>query len=524
MKAMSDILIGIDIGSTNIKAVAFDTKGNMIVSYSCPMKYQTKDIDEVLMDPDYIWTSIAGMLKKITQPEQSGYHVLAVSVTGMGNDGVPITKSGEILYPMISWKSKCTTKALEELKDTIGLERYFEITGIQARTVDSILKMIWFQHEQKERFDQIYKWLLIVDYINYRLCGEICTDATLACTTGLYDIGKKEWSDELLSAFNIKKSIMPVVRQSGEIIGNVTKEVSSFTGIPLGTPVVLGGWDIQCAALALGGSSQNTQVINTLGTWETLMLESGKLITGKKIFDYGLNCCQHVIPEKYTYSVFVPSSSIVEWHIRNFYSQRHNTTTSDAVYDAFVKDISQSNFGANGMMFLPHIYGGYFPKHDADSLGAFIGISSRSKRQDYTRSMLEGMSYASRQILEIYTELIDEETAEMILSGGGTKNTEWMQIKANIYKKNIKISTTVEATALGAALLAGAGIGVYKSLDDARNCISKATNEVSPALEAVEIYDQYYAVYKELYPLIKPTSYQLRELAEQTKRRGYNKS
>ncbi len=519
MRAMSDILIGIDIGSTNIKTAAFDKKGNLVVSYSKPMTYQPNGIDEVLADPEYIWDSVAGMLKQIAQQAAGNHNILAVSVTGMGNDGIPVTESGEILYPMISWKSKCTTAALEELKETIGLDTYFEITGIQARTVDTILRLIWFKHEQSERFNRIFKWLLIEDYINYKLCNETCTDATLACTTGLYDIEKNEWSDVLLSAFGIKKSIMPVVRQSGEIIGKITKKVSSLTGIPLGTPVVLGGWDIQCAAFALGGA-RGTQVINTLGTWETLMLESDKLLKGKKLFENGLHCCKHVIPGKYTYSVFVPSSSIVEWHIRNFYPQHYNSATSDAVYDAFVKDISLSTYGANGMMFLPHIFGGYFPKHDANSLGAFIGISAHSQRSDYTRSLLEGMSYASKQILEVYSELIHEGPDEMILSGGGTKNTEWMQIKADIYQKNIKISTMVEATALGAALLAGVGIGLYRGFDDARDCISTSAHEVKPSPDAVTIYDRYYQIAKQLYPLLKPTSYELKDLADQVKING----
>lgn len=507
---MKDILLSIDIGSTSIKSVAFDLVGQEIVADKRSMKYETDKSDHIYVNPDYVWKSITDLLKNITSKVKNAYRICGIAVTGMGNDGVPIDASGKWIYPIISWKCKRKVPQMERVAEQIGLEAYYLITGLQARTLDTIFNVMWLKENCPETYQNTYKWLLIEDYINYKLCGSMVTDYSMASTTGLFDIRKKQWSKELIREFDLRSDIMPDIMQSGKVIGTVSKETSEATGIASGTPVVLGGWDIQCAALALGCKDEQ-YVIDTMGTWETVNIVSDKLLLNEDTFSLGFNTCCHVTPGQYTHPVFLLSSSVVEWYLDiNFKNEaQKGSITEDQTYKDFMADIYASNPGANGLLFLPHIAGCFFPGSDPRSLGAYVGISAKTKKSDFARALIEGLCYMSKEVVSKYEFLLKNKLKNITVSGGGVRNNAWMQIKTDVYGESINVSKVVETTALGASILAGIGIGVYKDEKEVYQKLKTSNQLIMPEKEKTNKYQKYYEMYKQLYPNLKEISHQL---------------
>lgn len=511
---MKDILLSIDIGSTSIKSIAFDLTGLEITSEKRVMKYETDESNHIYIDPDYVWESVIDTLKDINAKAKD-VRICAIAVTGMGNDGVPIDHEGKWVYPIIAWKCKRKVPQLEKVASEIGLKAYYMITGLQARTVDTIFNIMWLKENHPEAYHKTYKWLMIEDYINYKLCGSMVTDYSIASTTGLFDITKMKWSKEMMSTFDLQADILPDVEQSGKIIGTVLKEVADITGIDAGVPIVLGGWDIQCAALVLGYKEKD-YVIDTMGTWETVNIVSDTLLLNKDTYDLGFNTCCHVTRGQYTHPVFLLSSSIVEWYLDNNYktNAQLGVITTDKIYEDFIADISASNPGANGLMFLPHIAGCFFPGSDPRSLGAYVGISAKNTKSDFTRAIIEGLCYMSKEVVSRYEILLNNKLRNITVSGGGIRNNAWMQIKSDIYGENINVSNIVETTALGASILAGIGVGVYKDEKEAYKKLKMRNQLITPKKDNISKYQKYYEIYRHIYPSLKKISHQLYTLGE----------
>ena len=514
---MQQALLSIDIGSTSIKAAAFTVGGEQIIAEKKAMQYHTDNKGLLYVQPDEVWESVIAVLKGTAAFLKNGYCVAGISVTGMGNDGVPIDREGKWVFPVIPWKCNRTAAQLEDLTNTFGLEAYYLITGLQARTVDTVFKLMWLKDHETEIYNKIYKWLMIEDYVNYRLCGSMVTDFSIACTTGLFDIKHRCWSKELALAFGLRLDMLPDIAQSGTVIGAISNEASEGTGLPAGIPIVLGGWDIQCAALTLK-SGNDEHVIDTMGTWETVNIVSSSLILNKETFVQGFNACCHVLPGRYTYPVFLLSSSVVEWYIDNHYKANclPGDITSDEVYQAFISDIEKSPPCANGLLFMPHIKGCFFPGSDPKSLGAYVGIGSATTREDFARALIEGLCYMSREVITKYEKILGKSLINIMVSGGGIRNDTWMQIKADVYGRKICLSNVVETTALGAAVIAGIGTGLYKNMEDAQDHLRTGSREIFPDQKDSRQYAQYYPVYKGLYTALKGVNHDLYRLKEQS--------
>jgi len=509
-------LLSIDVGSTNIKAILFNIRGELVFSESMPMKdnFEKRGQDVlVYANPEYIWNSIVQMINRLVLQAKDAKRIMAVAVTGMGDDGVPVDCLGNCIYHCISWKCRRTVKPFEKFISEYGAENYFLKTGLQARTLDTIFKLLWLKEHEHDICKKTYKWLMLEDYINFKLCGKMVTDITIANTTGLFDITKKDWSADLLKEAGFDYDAMPDVRRCGEVIGKVTKDVASITGLYEETPVVLGGWDIQCAALALKASKEGS-VVDTMGTWETVNIISDQLTLNHETYRNGFNACYHVVQDKYTYPVFLLSSNIVEWYIDNNYitTRDEKKAIADTRYRNFMQDINNARAGSGGLLFLPHISGGFFPGVDPKSRGAFLGISVNTQKKDFSRALIEGISYMTREVLETCNRIISQVNGRIVVSGGGVRNEAWLQIKADVYGRTIFASHMAEETALGAAMLAGIGIGLYTSVDDAEHQILSSMKEVGPVLKHNSIYNERFEIYKQIYKQLKTINHKISEM------------
>jgi sugar (pentulose or hexulose) kinase len=239
-------LMGIDIGSTSIKAVIYDETGTPVSQGGRPTVLSHIDSAHpawAVWEPEIIWDAVCGAVRQALDSVDSNA-VTGVAVTGFGMDGLPVNSDGTPLYPLISWHCPRTNEIAQEFSRNYGQKKIFEIAGTQLMPIHTIYRMMWMRKNHPGILEKTEKWLLIEDYINFKLCGIMATDYSMAWNTSVLDQKEGRWSDKLIEAAGVPKLIFPEIKQSGTVLGNVCEQAAQETGLSKKTSVVLGGHDI----------------------------------------------------------------------------------------------------------------------------------------------------------------------------------------------------------------------------------------------------------------------------------------
>ncbi len=497
------LLLGLDIGSTSIKANIYDTKGNLVSGGSSPTVLSHPDKEHpawAIWEPDVIWRavqeSISGALNKIDSKDE----VQAVSVTGFGMDGVPIDRNGKWLYPFISWHCPRTEGQSRQWSGKVGPEAIFSITGKQVMPIDTVYRILWIKENHPEILDKTYKWLLIEDYINYLLCGEIATDYSMASCTSLFDQKKKDWSSGLIDEAGFDSSILPKAFSSGTMLGNISESSSESTGLSKTAKVILGGHDYHCGALAVGAFVPEV-VMDIGGTWEMVFQSTKQPRLDNKIFKNGISVESHVARDMYNIVAYSVSGLMYEWLNKTLCGEEalEAQKINASVWEVIKKKAASAPVGSNGIFFAPYFSGAGSPNVDSRSQGAFVGLTNDSDKESIIRSVIEGLNYQFRDMLESFEKASDSPTDKIVAAGGAIQNEFWMQNKADIAGKPIEVPAVEEATPLGAALLAGIGTGIYKDENEAYSKTYRIGSIYEPDEKNKAMYDRYYQIYKRLY-------------------------
>jgi xylulokinase len=504
-----EYLMGIDLGSTSIKAVVYDEKGKPMASGSTPTEVSHLNNEHpewVFWDPDIIWQSVSRSVKAALS-NLGKQSIAAVTVTGWGMDGLPIDKAGNPLYPFISWHCTRTEPQRERFEKEVGPDRIFKVSGTQMLTIHTAYRMMWIMDNYPDILPRAETWLPIEDFVNYKLCGARGTDYSMASCTALFDQKKREWSDELIERSGIPRHIFPEVRDSGTKIGTVSKEASLQCGLKEGTPVVLGGHDYHCAALAVGAIERGI-VMDITGTWEILFAACREVNLDQSVFLSGLILEGHVARSMYNYAAYALSAGMLEWYKDEFAVEERLSAeeAGTAVWDVLMDEAAAVPPGSHGVFFLPHFSGAVIPQVDTKSLGAFVGLSERAKREVCARAVIEGLDYQFRQLLESFESAMGKSIDKVIAVGGTTRNKFWMQNKADVSGRTVEVPDIEEATPLGAAILAGIGVGIYNNEHDAYRNTHRPGKTYTPNADMAAHYETYYQIYKQIYPNLKNVS------------------
>lgn len=502
-----DCLLGIDVGSTSMKALVYDLNGNVISSGSRPTESIANNPDhpnwQVFM-PDHIWDGISGAIHDAVSKIGAGNRIIAAAVTGLGADAVPVDARGVPIYPFINWLCTRTTPQFERWLTTVGLERTFQITGWQPFVWSTVLRFQWLMENEPELAKRVNKWLIVEDFVNFKLTGKYSTDYTDASPTLLFDQRTLSWSGELLQAAGIEKELLPKPQPSGSFLGEVTPEAAERTGLMVGTPIFQGGHDYLVGALAAGAIAPGT-FLDVTGTWELVITPTSNPQLKPELRDLGLTVEAHSAPGMHCIWAGGTAASMLEWYKDQlgFEAQYRAKAGTGNVWSNLMDDASKSAPGANGVFFLPHFNGAASPILDPRSLGAFLGLNDTTSKADLIRAVVEGLDFAFLDMLKAL-ELGAGLKADVITAiGGGTRNEFWMQNKADISGCTVSTLEIEEATALGAAMLAGVGVGAYSSLDDAVQRVKKPGKLFEPDSKLVPVYADLFQIYKELYPALQ---------------------
>jgi xylulokinase len=431
--------------------------------------------------------------------------VKGVSVTGFGMDGLPLDTNGQPLYPLISWHCPRTIDIAKEFSERIGQDRIFDIAGAQMMTIHSIYRMMWMQQNHPEIIEKTDKWLLIEDYVNFRLCGEKATDYSMAWNTSVLDQQNRAWSSELIRLAGVPSHLFPDIRPSGTVLGTLTSTAAAQTGLSQGTQVVLGGHDYICAALAAGAVDDDV-VMDVTGTWEMVLQASAVLSHDKRLFESGYYVENHVARDRFCFVASTVCGDMTEWFKDNMAAEElvEAAKTDCSVWQLLMDKAKKSPVGAHGCFFLPHFSGAGAPVIDANSMGAYIGLHNAVDKNDIIRATIEGLDYQFYSMVEALENALNISPGRICAVGGATKNGFWMQNKADVCNKVIEVPEMYEATPLGAAMLAGIGIGIYKDEREAISSVHRPGIVYEPdAVHAVQYGEYYHGIYKNIYGALR---------------------
>lgn len=500
-----DLLIGIDMGTTHIKVATFDLEGSLHTLEMARTKTNALGVGQAVYDPQEIWECVASLLRKTTEQLEPGDQIISISVASMGEAGLFLDKSGEPLTPIITWFDVRGKEAMDEWYELMSPSECFAITGLNYNYIYSLFKMLWLKKHQPEITARAAKWLCMPDYIYYRLTGEFATDYSIASRTMLFDVKNRKWSSTLLNLAGFEQELLPPAYPSGTVIGPVSSKAADLTGLSTNTVVAVGGHDHICGSFA-ANVIEPGHVLDSSGTAESLIAVFSELPELNMETFSGFNVGHHVLPELYYMQGGVDSSGIsIEWFLEQF---------AQISYDEMIAKARTSEVGAHGLFFVPHLRGGSPPVRAPYSRACFLGMRDYHTQADFLRSIHEGLCFEVAGILKSMEAVLGLEFKNIHAIGGGSKNELWMEIKSTVTKKPIEIPAVQESTLLGAALLGGVGVGVYRDHYEAAQATYRANFAYQPDAQLKDRYAQLYDTYQKILPMARQISHTMHQAEE----------
>jgi xylulokinase len=412
----------------------------------------------------------------------------------------------EVIRPAILWSDTRTSRQCQEICIKAGglnqLIHYVSNPALEGFTAPKIL---WLKENEPDNYKKIKYVLLPKDYIRYRLTNELFTEVSDAAGTLLFDVIKKRWSTNLLEKLEIDQDLLPPVLNSFDLAGKITQSIAEKTGLHSGTPVVAGGADNACGAVG-SGITEEGRVMLSIGSSGVVLAQTNNPQADQ---EGRIHLFNHACPDSwYIMGVMLSAGMSYEWLQKKLF----NRSLDYAQLDRLAEEIEP---GSEGLTFLPYLYGERTPHNDANARGVYFGISGKHDQRHFMRSVLEGVTFALKDSLELIKDK-EVKIKEIRIIGGGAKSRIWQQILADILDEEINLLNVEEGPAFGAALIAGVGVGVYKNFTEAVNRIIKVRKTIVPRIQNIERYNQYYQLYKKLYYSLKEDFKELKNLASST--------
>jgi len=488
---MKSTLLAFDLGTTGNKAVLLDAEtGRVLRSAFTPYEsFYTADGGAEQNPADW-WKSIAKCCSAMRDEDPMAlFNVAAVACTGTMNGVVLIDAHGHVVRRAIIHADTRATDQCDRLVAELGLNRIYYLTQNRLDAHMTIPKLMWLAENDARSYGKADWVIQCKDYIAGKLTGEFgFTDHSDASLTGGYNVHRRRWALEVWEAAGLSRSMLPVPRNSTDVIGVVTREAARHTGIPQGIPVVAGGGDGACASAGSGAATGDEY--NYLGGTSWI----GRIVP-EPIIDMRLSsyCC---LDERVTtYGTVQAAGTSLEWVARMFSAEEPDFAELDRI-------AAQSPLGANGIEYLPYLQGERAPLWDPYARGVLTGVDLRHKQPDFYRGVLEGVTFALKSIVDVFEENGDA-SRELRILGGGAKSVLWREIIAAVTGRKLRVvSDQASATAIGAAIAAGVGAGVFSSVANAAKRI-KIESEMIPAQEDVDAYWRCYERWSKLYPALQ---------------------
>lgn len=496
-------LLGIDVGTSGTKALLIDAKkGEVVASATKTYPLYTPRPQWAEQEPEDWWqATIASIREVIEEAGVDPKRIRGMGLSGQMHGSVFLDANNRVLRPAILWCDQRTQAECDWIMDTVGRDKVVELISNPVLTGFTAGKIVWLRNNEPEVYAQVKKVLLPKDYIRFKLTGEFATEVSDASGTALFNVTKRDWAYELLDAVKIPKEWMPKAYESPEVSGKISAEASQLTGLAEGMPVVGGGGD-QAAGAVGNGIVESGIISSTVGTSGVVFAFADKPVVDPKL---RVHTFCHAVPGKWhVMGVMLSAGGSLRWYRDTFGDSE--SAVAKALgrdpYEVITDEAAAAPAGCEGLVFLPYLTGERTPYPDPHARGVFFGITLRSDKADFSRAVLEGVAYGLRDSFGILEEM-NVPISQVRASGGGARSELWRQIQADVTGYDHVTINIDEGPALGVALLAGVGTGIYKSVADACRSVIKVTSTTKAAPAAKKTYDSFYPTYQSLYQSLK---------------------
>ena len=490
-------LLGLDVGTTGCKAVVFDEEGRILGQgyREYPLIYPQPGWIE--LDSNVVWEGLVAATREAVSGVEDP--VQALSVACQGEACTAVAADGSVLDRAIVTFDSRTVSLIEEAEALLGRDRVFRTSGQPLHPMGTLLKVLWVKRNRPDIYQRTWKFLCYGDFVLHQLGVPPVIDYSMAARTMAFDLASGQWSNDLLSAVSVDSSMFAEPQPSGTVVGTVSPEVAEVLGLPAGVKVVTGGHDQPCGAFGAGVVESGVGLYAT-GTVECVTTALAEFGVG--LGAQGYPCYPHVVPGLFVTLAFnFTGGALLRWYRDTFgYEERQQAEQSGRdVYDLILADLPP---GPSDVYVLPHFTMTGTPWLDPAGRGAIVGLNLATTKKEIVRAILEGTTYEMALNLE-YLSRAGVEVEELRAVGGGARSSVWLQLKADLTGKRVVRTDVTEAVCLGAAMLAGVGVGVYSSPAAAVAATVKLSDiyEPEPLLHAR--YRERLATYERIYPAIK---------------------
>jgi xylulokinase len=494
--AMS-ILLGIDVGTTGIKALAVRPDGSIAAESFSGYEISSPRVKWAEQNPEDWWDAFCIATRELLSSGIRPDEVAAIGLSGQMHTSVFLDEDMNVIRPAILWCDVRTTSQCETINERVGFELLRGEAANPALEGFTAPKLLWLRENEPENYKKLKHLLIAKDYVRFRLTGELATDLSDAAGTILFNVGERKWSKNILRALEIDAAILPRVVASHEVSGQITREAAEATGLADGTPIVGGGADNACAAVG-------AEIIEE-GAIQVSIGSSGVVLAALSEYrvDEGmrLHCMNHAAPDRwYLMGVMLAAGLSFKWLKENLCAREMELSGESGVdaYELMTDMAASIPPGSEGLIFLPYLSGERTPHADSDARGMFIGLTLRHTRAHMIRAVMEGIAFGLRDSLEIIRDL-GVEIDKITLVGGGARSALWRQILTDVFGHETRTLSVTDAAPFGAALLAGVGAGVYSDCSAAAEATVRESGRTSPIAANVDRYEKQYSIYRDLY-------------------------
>ena len=499
---MPDYLLGIDVGTTGTKALLIDTSGKVVASATKEYPLHTPRPGWAEQDPADWWRGTVDAIREVmakagARPEE----VRGLGLSGQQHGSVFLDRDHNVLREALLWCDQRTAAQCAWIHDTVGFDKVVEETLNPVLTGFQAPKIVWLRDNEPDLYSRLRMILLPKDYIRYLLSGDFATEVSDAAGTSLLNVGKRQWSDVMLSGLGLTEDMLPRVYESPVASTRISQSAAEATGLWPGMPIAGGGGDNACSAVGNGVIEEGiVQVsVGTSGTVFSPMKEP-KLDPKLRVHTF----C-HAVPDQWhAMGVVLSAGGSLRWFRDALCGEEKTEAAARGVdpYEIITASASGAPIGSEGLVFLPYLTGERTPHADPHARGVFMGLGLRHDRSHMARAVMEGICYALRDSLEILRQM-KLPIAEIRNTGGGSRSPFWRQMQSDVFRAPLVGMAIDEGAAFGAAVLGGVAAGVWPDVPAACAAAVRTREPVHPHRRASAIYNKYYPIYRGLYPSLK---------------------
>ena len=499
-------LLGLDIGTSGCKALLFDADGTLLARASREYTVDFPHPQWAEQDHEHVWRLAQESIREAVLAA-GVTDIAAIGLSVHGEAVTPVDEHGRPLRPTILGMDTRTGPQNDSLRERFGGEALFERTGMPIHTINTLPKLLWIKENEPEIWKKADKFLLVEDFLIQKMTGQAVISQCLASRTQLYNLNSGKWDEVILDVLGLETARLSRVQPSGTHAGLLSPELTSFLGLSRQPGVVTGGHDQACGALGAGLTRPGLASVST-GTAEVVEVALPSAQVSRPLFEGNISVYSHVVPGLFLAMSLNHSGGMALRWFRDGFCEQQVTQSSREGTDAYDLILAGASPEPTDLLVLPHFSGSGTPSLDTASKAAILGLTFATTPADLAKAILEGLTYELRLNLDLLkTGGVRIDVLRAI--GGGARSKLWLQLKADITGIPVVTPKITEAAGFGAALLAGAGAGMFSSAAEAANSFLLLTDEYYPDPVRQAAYTRQFELYLQVYPAVGPITHRL---------------